>query len=54
MPDYYTKDLELLDIIEEIAVDLFTGCLIREYSPIVTTEEVRWYQKYVCRKYPQK
>lgn len=54
IPDYYTKDLELLDIIEEIAVDLFTGCLIREYSPIVTTEEVRWYQKYVCRKYPKK
>ena len=54
IPDYYTKDLELLDIIEEIAVDLFTGCLIREYSPIVTPEEVRWYQKYVCRKYPKK
>lgn len=53
IPDYYTKDLELLEIIEEIALDLFTGCLISEYAPIVTPEEERWLQKYVFRKYPK-
>ena len=52
IPEHYTKDLELLDIIEEIAVDLFTGCLISEYSSIVTPDEERWHQKYVLRKYP--
>ena len=53
IPEYYTDDLELIDIIEEMAVDLFTGCLISEYAPVVTPEEKRWLQKYVYRKYPK-
>ncbi|MBR4299223.1 MAG: ADP-ribosylglycohydrolase family protein [Bacteroidales bacterium] len=53
IPEYYTDDLELIDIIEEMAVDLFTGCLISEYAPVVTLEEKRWLQKYVYRKYPK-
>ena len=53
IPEHYTKDLELLDIIEEIATDLFTGCIISEYSPTVTPEERRWREKYVFMKYPK-
>ena len=53
IPEYYTKDLELLDVIEEIATDLFTGCIISEYSPTVTPEERRWREKYVFMKYPK-
>ena len=53
IPEHYTKDLELLDIIEEIATDLFTGCIISEYSPTVTPEEIRWREKYVFMKYPK-
>lgn len=54
IPEYYTKDLELLDVIEEMANDLFTGCIISEYDQIDTPEKERWLQKYVYRKYPQK
>lgn len=54
IPEYYTKDLELLDVIEEMAEDLFSGCIISEYDPIDTPEKERWLQKYVYRKYPQK
>lgn len=28
IPEHYTKNLELLDVIEEIAEDLYTGCVI--------------------------
>ena len=54
IPEHYTKGLELLDIIEEMASDLFTGCIISEYDPAVTPEEKRWLEKYVYRKYPKK
>lgn len=54
IPDYYTDNLELLDIIEEMATDLFTGCLIREYAPIVTPEDRRWELKYCNHVYPKK
>lgn len=47
IPEYYTKDLELLDIIEEIAEDLFTGCIISEYMERDTPEARRWFAKYV-------
>lgn len=54
IPEHYTKDLELLNIIEEMASDLVTGCIINEYDPAVTPEEKRWLEKYVYRKYPKK
>ena len=46
IPEYYTKDLELLDVIEEMGTDLFTGCIISEYDKIDTPEKNRWYNKY--------
>lgn len=46
IPDYYTMDLELLDVIEEMAEDLYTGCIISEYSTCDTPEAQRWEQKY--------
>ena len=54
IPEHYTKDLELLDIIEEMASNLVTGCIINEYDPVVSPEEKRWLEKYVYRKYPKK
>ena len=44
--EHFTKDLELLDVIEEIATDLYTGCIISEYSPMDTFEKERGFQKY--------
>ena len=46
IPEYYTKDLELLDVIEEMGTDLYTGCIIAEYDRIETPEKKRWYNKY--------
>lgn len=51
IPEYYTKDLELIDVIEEIGEDLFTGCIISEYAERVTAEEKRWFSKYCLRKW---
>ena len=46
IPSKYTDALELLDIIEEIAHDIWTGCIISEYDPIDTDEKKMWYWKY--------
>ena len=54
IPDYYTKDLELLDIIEEMAEDLFTGCIISEYMDRDTPETRRWFEKYCLFKWTPK
>ena len=50
IPSKFTDNLELRDVIEEIAHDLWTGCIISEYDPINTPEKVRWYEKY-CKKH---
>ena len=46
IPAHYTEKLELLDVIEEMAKDLYTGCIISEYDPIDTPEKRRWENKY--------
>ena len=51
IPEYYTNDLELLDVIEEMAEDLYTGCIISEYAERVTQEERRWFFKYCEHKW---
>ncbi len=52
IPTHFTGNLELLDIIEEIATDLYTGCIISEYDPRNTPEKQRWEQKYCSHRYP--
>ena len=44
--------IELTDIILALADDLFTGCIISEYSPIDTPEKKQWYARY-CKKKPE-
>ena len=46
IPAHFTDHLELLDVIEEMAGDLFTGCIISEYNHYGTPEMERWDQKY--------
>lgn len=46
IPEHYTNDLELIDVIEEIAEDLYTGCIVSEYGENDTQEELRWIEKY--------
>ena len=46
IPDYYTDDLELIDIIEEMAGDLYDGCPIGEYVPTENYKQLRWENLY--------
>lgn len=54
IPAHFTQNLELLDIIEEIATDLYTGCIISDHDPVDTPEKQRWEQKYCHHRYPHK
>lgn len=47
IPEYYTCDLEIVDVIEEMAEDLYTGCVISEYCEYDTAEEYRWRLMYM-------
>ena len=51
IPARVTDRLELLDVIEEIANDLWTGCIISEHDPIDTPEKMRWEQKYCDKRW---
>ena len=50
IPDYYTDKLEIVDVIEEMATDLYTGCIISEYDPRDTPEKKKWFKKYVLMR----
>ena len=49
IPAKFTDRLELKDVLEEMAHDLWTGCIISDHDPIDTPEKKRWEQKY-CQK----
>ena len=54
IPDYYIRNLELLDVIEEMSEDIFTGCIISEYDFERTPEKDRWRQKYIYKLWEPK
>jgi ADP-ribosylglycohydrolase len=47
IPSYFTENLELLGVIEEMANDIYTGCIISEYNHYGTPEMARWDMKYL-------
>ena len=47
IPDYYLENLELKEVIQEIASDLFDGCCISEYDMGHTIAQKRWEDKYI-------
>ena len=51
IPECFIDSLELRDVIEEIATDLYTGCIISEYNPFDTPEKQRWNMKYCAHKW---
>ena len=51
IPDKFTNNLELRDVIEEMAHDLWTGCIISEYDPRDTPEKMRWFENYCCHRW---
>ena len=46
IPEKYTKHLELLDVIAEIAEDLYDDCQINEYSYSEDPRDIAWEKKY--------
>lgn len=46
IPECYTEHLELLDVIEDIADDLYEGCSIGEYCDMDSPEKFRWFYLY--------
>lgn len=44
IPNYFIDNLELSDVIKEIAEDLYTGCPVNEYS---ANEDEYWLSKYL-------
>ena len=47
IPQKYIDNLELADVIMELADDLFYDCQIDEYSSLESREDQDWYHKYV-------
>lgn len=54
IPAHFTEHLELLDIIEEMAEDLYTGCIISEYDHYGSPEKDRWDMKYCCQHWEKR
>ncbi len=51
IPEKYTKNLELRDVILEIADDLYYDCQIDEYSNSTDPRDVAWEKKYITITY---
>lgn len=51
LPKEWLEKLELREVIEELAEDLYNGCPISEYSPY---RDPAWEQKYLMRKPPER
>ena len=48
IPEYYINDLELKDVILELAEDLFVDCPVSEYD---TNNDEYWLSKYLyCKR----
>ena len=54
IPEKYTRNLELLDVIIEIAEDLYYGCNINEYTRSTDPRDWAWEAKYVDITYSGK
>lgn len=52
IPEKYIKNLELLDVITEMADDLYYGCNINEYTRPIDPRDIAWEKKYVDITYP--
>ena len=46
IPEKYTQNLELLDVIAEMAEDLYHDCQINEYTIAEDPRDIAWEQKY--------
>ena len=54
IPKKYIDNLELVDVLTELADDLYYDCPLDEYKPATNPGELVWEKKYVYINYPEK
>lgn len=54
IPKKYIDNLELVDVLTELADDLYYDCPLDEYKPATNPRELAWEKKYVYINYPEK
>ena len=50
IPEKYTQKLELLEVITELAEDLYYDCQLNEYKAATEPRDLAWEQKYGLRQ----
>lgn len=53
IPKKYTDNLELVDVLTELADDLYYDCPLNEYKQATDIRDLAWEKKYVYRNYPK-
>ncbi len=51
IPDYYLENLELKEVLVEMASDLYTGCITGEKDTGETAEQKKWIDKYIYARH---
>lgn len=54
IPKKYTDNLELVDVLTELADDLYYDCQLDEYTQATDPRDIAWEKKYVYINYPEK
>lgn len=52
IPEKYVEKLELVDVLTELADDLFYDCQLDEYKQVTDPRDLAWERKYVYIDYP--
>lgn len=53
IPGKYIEKLELVDVLTEMADDLYYDCQISEHKPASSARDIAWEKKYVYLTYPE-
>lgn len=51
IPEKYIDNLELVDVLTELADDLYDNCQLEEYKQVTNPRDRAWEQKYVYINY---
>lgn len=54
IPEKYIEKLELVDVLTELADDLYYDCQLDEYTQAADSRDLAWERKYVYISYPGK
>ena len=54
IPKKYIDNLELVDVLTELADDLYYDCQLDEYTQVSDPRDIAWEKKYVYINYPEK